>query len=404
MSFLREIPPTAGLPLRLSDFFVQPPALLEEALASHLALPKVQVECSGSAALYITFAYLRSVSARRTVIVPAYTCPLVARVAERAGLKMLACDTEPGSLELDLGHLATLLSEDTLCVIPTHYGGYITDVSRVSAFVKEESPETWIIEDAAQAFGATVGGKPAGTLGDIGFFSFAVGKGMTLYEGGALVARDPQIGEALEKLSAKIVPLDPLFELCRSIQLAGFYLFYRTAPLYFAYGAPLRFHLNRGDAVRAIGDYFDSEIPLHKVSVWRKKTGSNALARLKTHQDASKKRFEALENLLGGAPGLKLLSQPDKSSPTYTFGFVHFDTENACQSALSSLWRAGLGVSKLFVHALGEYDYLEKYLQPTETPNASAFAKQTLTVSLSPFLEERELSHIADTLKSSANK
>src|SRR5258708_39423259 len=102
----REVPPTAGLPLRWRDFDPRRNRpRLEETLAAFLDVPSVQLECSGTAALIIALTMLKQHSIRRSVIVPAYTCPLVALAVLHCGLKPLLCDLAPGSFEF---HSTTL--------------------------------------------------------------------------------------------------------------------------------------------------------------------------------------------------------------------------------------------------------------------------------------------------------
>ena len=73
-----ELPPTAGLPLRLAD--LRPgAATLAADIAAQLGTPPLQLECSGTASLLIALTTLRELQPqRRRVVAPAFTCPLVA--------------------------------------------------------------------------------------------------------------------------------------------------------------------------------------------------------------------------------------------------------------------------------------------------------------------------------------
>ena len=81
-----EVPPTAGLPLSWHDL-IPGDADLGAAIARYLALPETQIECSGTAALVVALTALRQDSARCNVILPAYTCPLVALAVAHCGLQ-----------------------------------------------------------------------------------------------------------------------------------------------------------------------------------------------------------------------------------------------------------------------------------------------------------------------------
>lgn len=62
-----------------------------------------------------------------------------------------------------------------------------------------------VIEDAAQGLGAFFGGRSVGLSGDIGFFSLAVGKGLTTYEGGVLFSRDPDLHAELQGTASRVL-------------------------------------------------------------------------------------------------------------------------------------------------------------------------------------------------------
>ena len=104
----REVPPTAGLPLRQSDLLGGSHDL-EGALAAYLRLPSVQLECSGTAALVVILHALRHIAPKRDeVVLPAYTCPLVAWAVVRCGLKV-RLSLRIDDAGLTVGQMTTLL-------------------------------------------------------------------------------------------------------------------------------------------------------------------------------------------------------------------------------------------------------------------------------------------------------
>ena len=88
-----EPPPTAGLPLSVVDFLPSATSL-EDLLAELLKQETVQIESSGTAAIMVALAALKRLSKRRSVIIPAYTCPFVPLAIIRCGLKPIICDTQ----------------------------------------------------------------------------------------------------------------------------------------------------------------------------------------------------------------------------------------------------------------------------------------------------------------------
>jgi len=396
---LRELPPTAGLPLRWYDLLPRgDSSTLDAALAEFLGVPAVQIECSGTAGLLIALETLKRLSSRKTVVVPGYTCPLVALAVARAGLRICPCDVRSDSFDFDRQALEACCDRDTLCIVPTHIGGLVADLDPVLEIGRQVG--AYVIEDAAQALGATRQGQPAGTIGDIGIFSLTRGKGLTTYEGGVVVARNPDIQEELSKTSQELAPFKPGLELLRTVQLIGYWLAYNPLGLQLVYGMPLRYWLDKGNPVRAVGDEFSPDIPLHKVGVGRKTIAASAFNRLAPAiaDNATRGRNRAAQ--LSALPGLTVLQEQPETSGTWPFLIVLFDSPASRQRALDRLWRSGTGVSRLFIHALTDYDYLEAIVPRVEIPNARAFADKSMTITNSPWLSDNDFAGIVDTIAS----
>ena len=383
-----EVPPTAGLAPRWDDLLAPHRGpTLEEAICLQLGLPDIEVVSTGTAGLLIALTYLkRRSSGRRTVIVPGYTCPLVAIAATAAGLRTVACDTVAGGFDLDAAHLARLINGDTLAVVPTHYGGALTDIARVRAITTAICREIAVIEDAAQAFGATWQGNSVGLAGDIGVFSFGAGKGFTIYEGGGLVARDPGILSGLRQVAAELTSGSALGEAWRALLLIGYHAVYNPVGVRAVYGVPKRFWLGSDDDVRAAGDKFPTSISVNRVGEWRKRVGRAAFARLPTHLAQSRARFAQLVGRIAEIPGIKVHLPEQGTVPTGTFVFVSLPTSARSHTSIQNLWRSRLGVAKLFSRAIGDYPDISPLLQPGDTPNARTLAATTITVSTSDAL------------------
>lgn len=394
---LRELPPTAGLPLQWHDFLPTGNTPdFEAALADFIGVPSVQLECSGTACLVVALEMLKRLSLRRTVVIGAYTCPLVPLAVAHVGLRVRTCDTRADRFDFDTDALVAACDADTLCVVPAHLGGIAADLNPVLEIARDVG--AYVVEDAAQSLGATWHGRQVGTIGDIGFYSLARGKGLTLYEGGVLVARDSELREMLQKTSEELIRFHPMFELIRLIQLVGYRLSYHPIGLSLTYGLPLRFWLTRGDAVRAVGDEFSSSIPLHRVGAWRKRIGASAFERLQSMLNDNRRRGRRRANELSSVRGLHVLGDLPDSCGTWPFLTVVFERGERCDRALSSLWRAGLGVTRLFAHDVAGYHFLRGIVPETSTPNARSLAARSLTISNSPWVSDADFSFIRDTL------
>jgi perosamine synthetase len=398
----RELPPTAGLPLQWRDFVSMRPGGndFETSLARFLNLPAVRLECSGTACLVIALETLKRLSPRRTVVLPAYTCPLVPMAVARAGLRIRLCDTRKDRFDFDTDALSAACDSDTLCVVPTHLGGVVADLAPAMDLARRAG--AYVVEDAAQSLGAAWQGRPVGTIGDIGFYSLARGKGLTLYEGGVLVARDASLRRALDKTARELVPDRPIFEWLRLAQLIAYRVGYHPITLRLTYGIPLGFWLNRGDAMRAVGDTFGRTIPLHRVGPWRRRIGASAFRRLPValieNSERGRRRAKELERIRG----LRVINDLPQSNGTRPFFMVVFGTREARDRALSRLWLSGLGVSRLFIRDLTGYPDLREIVPAAPAPNAASLAERCLTITNSAWLSETDFLDICGALELAA--
>lgn len=393
-----EVPPTAGLPLSWRDLRSASGQHLAPALANLLGIRHAQLECSGTAALVVALTTLQRNSPRRQVIVPAFTCPLVALAVAHCGLELVLCDMAENSLDMCPEQLFQLCGEMTLAIIPTHLAGRVADVEYALAQARRVGAH--VIEDAAQAVGAQWRQQSVGLRGDIGFFSLAAGKGLTLFEGGLLVTADPHMAQALAEVSAEIIPARPLFELRRCIELLGYLLFYRPRGLALVYGRPLRQALQQGDLVDAVGDLFPRQIPLHRVSRWRQAIGLNALARLPAFLHSQREQALRRIRQLSAIAGVSVFVDTPEQQGNWPFLLLTLPSEALRDAAMAQLWTQGLGVSRLFIHALNDYDYLADIVPATDTPHARDLAARSLSISNSLWLNDDRFEAICRVLAS----
>ncbi len=393
---LREIPPTAGLPLQAADLLPRRDALAHR-IAVQLGTPPLQLECSGTSALLIALTALHErAPGRDVVVVPAFTCPLVAIAVHRLGLTLRLCDTRPDHWDMDGAALAELCDERTLAIVPTHLGGLVADLDAPLRIARERG--AFVVEDAAQALGARQNGQSVGLRGDVGFFSLAAGKGLSIYEGGLLVARDEALRQALRTTSARDVPSRPGWELRRSLELLGLAALYRPLGLRLAYGAPLRRALREGDPVAAVGDDFPPDIPFHRVGRWRRGVGTRAASRLPAFLAANRARALARVARLRALPGVTVFEETPQTTGSWPLLMLLMPDAHRARAALAALWTSGLGVSRLFVHALPDYAYLADRVPRTSTPHATDFAARAITISNSHWLDDASFEHIVAVL------
>jgi len=125
------------------------------------------------------------------VVVPAFTWVATANVVIHAGAKVVFCDVDPLTFNLDPAKLKACLTPRTKAIMVVHLFGLCADMDGIRA-VAGDIP---LIEDAACAAGAGYKGTAAGALGVMGCFSFHPRKSVTTGEGGMLTTNDDRLGE-----------------------------------------------------------------------------------------------------------------------------------------------------------------------------------------------------------------
>jgi dTDP-4-amino-4,6-dideoxygalactose transaminase len=116
----------------------------------------------------------------------------------QAGARPVFADVEPDTYCLDPAAAAELVTPATKAILPVHINGYPADVPALNELAARHGLA--VVEDAAQAHGARVGGRHVGTLGDYGCFSFNIGKILRTGEGGMVLTDDPAAADRLRAI------------------------------------------------------------------------------------------------------------------------------------------------------------------------------------------------------------
>ena len=142
---------------------------------------------------------------RAKVIVPSFTFFATAGVVHNVGATPVFADINPKTLNLDPAHLKQLFTHnsslvtDVKAIIPVHLYGQMADMDEIMKIAKEYNIA--VVEDAAQAIGAENKARKAGTIGDLGCFSFFPTKNLGAYgDGGMIITNDDDLAERVRIL------------------------------------------------------------------------------------------------------------------------------------------------------------------------------------------------------------
>ncbi len=122
------------------------------------------------------------------VVVPAFTFMATSIAAHRVGATVVYADVDPLTTNLDPASFEAAVTDRTKAVIPVHLAGHPCDMDPIMEIAEKHGIK--VLEDAAQAHGATYKGRKTGSLGHAGSFSFQQSKNMQSGEGGILVSND----------------------------------------------------------------------------------------------------------------------------------------------------------------------------------------------------------------------
>jgi dTDP-4-amino-4,6-dideoxygalactose transaminase len=171
--------------------------LLEEITLSH----KTLLTPSCTAALEMA-AILIDIQPGDEVILPSYTFVSTANAFALRGATPVFVDIEPLTMNIDPSCIEAAVTPKTKAIVPVHYAGVACDMDKVMAIA--EKYNLYVVEDAAQAIGSFYKGRPLGTIGHLGAFSFHGTKNITSGgEGGALLINDVTFIEPAEIIREK---------------------------------------------------------------------------------------------------------------------------------------------------------------------------------------------------------
>ena len=163
-------------------------AAFEEEFSSALGLPAQSVAVnSGTSALHLGLLAV-GIGPGDEVIVPSFTFAATANAVALAGAVPVFADIDLQTYTLDPASVAEAIGPRTRAIMPVHLYGHPARMPELESLAAEH--DLLLFEDAAQAHGATVGGRPVGAWGAGAAFSFYPTKNMTAAEGGMITLTD----------------------------------------------------------------------------------------------------------------------------------------------------------------------------------------------------------------------
>jgi dTDP-4-amino-4,6-dideoxygalactose transaminase len=367
---------------------------LRDAVMARTGSPACYLTSSGRVALAAILMALKQRSGRRQVIVPAYSCPTVVQSVLAAGLEPVLCDVDPGTLDLDREALGNLAGRATLAIVAVHLYGWAQDVRDLLALRDAEGIA--LIEDAAQAFGARLGGRMVGTWCEAGLYSMGRGKCIPAGGGGIIVAQSSprlqpgaievalQEGTVDVKTGNRTARRDP----AALARFVGYGLATRPTGWWFVARSPL----NPADDGMDIDDL--PPIAMGDLPAVQAAIGLSLLERLEPIQETQRRNAQRLRQLLGGHDFVSLPRVAPDATPVYLRFPVVVDGPDRAARLFDQLWQRGIGVSRSYRRTLADLFGLPDRLG-LGFPGATWLANCLLTLPTHAYMDARDFDDIA---------
>ena len=184
-----------------SGFIAQGPkvAEFEEKFAKYIGVKHAVATSSGTTALHLAL-LAAGIGPGDEVITTPFTFAATGNAIIYVGAKPVFVDIDSDTYNINPKMIDEAVTDKTKAIMPVHLYGQPAEMDLINSSAKDH--ELLVIEDAAQAHGATYKGNKTGSLGDVGCFSFYPTKNMTTSEGGIITTDNEEIAEKSRVLRA----------------------------------------------------------------------------------------------------------------------------------------------------------------------------------------------------------
>lgn len=389
----------AGAPIRPGDLgrwlgsaarWSEAESQLAVALRTRTGRAHCAVTCTGRAGLSVLLSAMAGLGGRDRdeVIIPSYTCYSVAASVVRAGLRPRIVDVDPRFLDFDLDALAAADSRRVLAVVATSLYGYPGRMAAIAQIARDRG--AFLVDDAAQSFGARVDGRPAGAWGDAGLLSFDKGKNVSAIDGGALlVDRDDLADEVARRVAALPRPSSAT-SLGHMVKLG-------------AYAALLRPELYWiPNAIPGLGlglTMYQPDFAIERQAPSLAALALTMVGRLDEFQRARTENARRLLEAVRAVPGITPIQAVEGADPAF-LRLPLLAPDTATRDRIVAACReAGIGATASYPKALADVPELAGVLAGTpDAPVGRDVAARVFTLPTHPYVTARDCHRAADAI------
>ncbi len=274
-----------------------------------LGVPHIVGASSGRTAFQLALEALR-LEKGVEIIFPAFTFPVMPMVAKMLGYRPVFCDVDPETFNSGAEHIEPKITSKTGAILATHLFGQPCPIRDVAALARERNIR--LIEDCAHACGVRVESQQVGTFGDVGVFSFAEGKNMPCFGGGAIATADDEIARRAKQILWK-TPLSARGTITKKA-LSIWVEWLLTRPLIFgvtaypvlrlkrAFGQPL---MDSAVGDELLEEFMSTKARIGRLSNLQAAIGLLQIGRIDAFNEGARKNAQVLTENLREVPGIR---------------------------------------------------------------------------------------------------
>jgi perosamine synthetase len=287
------------------------------------------------------------------VILPSFTFVATAEAVVIAGGKPVFTDIDPETYNISPEAIEKNVTEKTRAIVPVDLYGFSVDIKAIKKIASENNLA--VVEDAAQAHGATYAGKPAGVFADAAGWSLYASKNITTGEGGVVTTDSDKVAETL-----------------RLIRTHGEKDKYASLMLGYNY--------RMSEIQAAIG-----LVQLEKLPNFVAKRRENA---------------KRLSSLLATSDRLKLPMESDEQQHSWYLYTVRLKNAagNERNKILEELQKKGIGAVAYYVNPVHQMPYYRETYGDLKLPETEKAARQVFSLPIHPGVTELQVDYIGKTL------
>jgi dTDP-4-amino-4,6-dideoxygalactose transaminase len=346
-----EIEPAVCAALAACQYIGGPNVKAFEAEAAAYAGVKHAISCaSGTDALLIALRAI-DLKAGDEVITTPFTFVATASTVVMCGATPVFVDIDPRTFNLDLAQVEAAITPRTKAIVPVHIFGQPVDLAPLKALCAKHNLK--LIEDSAQSFGASYGGRMSGAYGDIGCTSFYPSKNLSAFgDGGLIITDNDQLAAELRVLAS--------------------------------HGSRVRYHHH------VLG--YNSRLDEIQAVILRIK-----LKRLDEFNNRRIAIADFYNRLLAGA--VETPYADDKGRHVYHQYTILSDKRDAIQKALTE---AGVACAVYYPVPLHQQEMFAATHGSVKLPVAERTAQRCLSLPISPMLQDVQVERIAEVVRAAA--